>query len=191
MLVFLSKVESRLHQLRDGDRTGRSAHLPNHCNPAFESRAIKHGVDSTSSTPSKVSMVMAKKVRKSSTRVKGSSGISAADPKMDKSSPTGDADVSNLLKMNFMSSLSTCFMLVDHIHQALDTFTNNMKLVCCCPIFCSAKRVGEEDVAEEAVAEDDGAKEDVADEMVVDVAEQAGGAVEGVADQVDAKEAAD
>ncbi|CAL2277269.1 unnamed protein product [Prunus armeniaca] len=67
-----------------------------------------------------------KKVRESSVRAKGSSTISAADPKMDKSSPEGDACVSDLLKMNFLSSLSACFKLVDHIHKAsdLDTFSS-------------------------------------------------------------------
>ncbi|KAI5351585.1 hypothetical protein L3X38_004476 [Prunus dulcis] len=48
----------------------------------------------------------------------------------------------------------------------------------------------EEQVAEEEVAEEDRAK-DAVDEMVADVAEQVGGAAEGVADQVDAEEATD
>ncbi|KAL6294684.1 hypothetical protein ACE6H2_002826 [Prunus campanulata] len=49
----------------------------------------------------------------------------------------------------------------------------------------------EEQAAEEAVAEEDEAEEDAADEVVADVADQAGGAAENVADQADAEEAVD
>ncbi|CAL2257266.1 unnamed protein product [Prunus armeniaca] len=68
-------------------------------------------------------MVTAKETRESSPRAKGSSATSAADPKMDKSSLAGDAIVYDLLKTNFLSSPSTCFKLVDHIHQAGDLET--------------------------------------------------------------------
>ncbi|VVA31372.1 PREDICTED: probable E3 ubiquitin- [Prunus dulcis] len=69
--------------------------------------AIKHGVDSTSLTPSEVGMAVAKKARESFTEAKGSSAIPAADPKVDKSSHVRDVSESDLLKMNFLSSLPT------------------------------------------------------------------------------------
>ncbi|KAI5327720.1 hypothetical protein L3X38_027116 [Prunus dulcis] len=65
-------------------------------------------------------MVAAKETRESSPRAKSSSAMSAADPKVDKSSPVGDAIVSDLLKTNFLSSSFACFELVDHIHQVGD-----------------------------------------------------------------------
>ncbi|CAL8993982.1 unnamed protein product, partial [Prunus brigantina] len=51
---------------------------------------------------------------------KGSSATSAADPKVDKSTSEKDAGVSNLLKMNFLSSPSTCAELVDQIQDAAE-----------------------------------------------------------------------
>lgn len=45
--------------------------------------------------------------------------------------------------------------------------------------------------ADEAIVEEDGAEEPIINKMVADVAEQVGGAMESVADQVDAKNAAD
>ncbi|CAL2266594.1 unnamed protein product [Prunus armeniaca] len=45
--------------------------------------------------------------------------------------------------------------------------------------------------AEEQVAEEDGAEEDEADEVVIGVIDQACGAAESMADQVDVEEAAD
>lgn len=70
-------------------------------------------------------LVDVKKARESSVRVKGSFATSTIDPKVDKSSPTEDADMSDLLKMDFLSSPSTCFKLVDHIYQVgkLDIFS--------------------------------------------------------------------
>ncbi|CAL2231464.1 unnamed protein product [Prunus armeniaca] len=68
-------------------------------------------------------MAAAKKTIESSPRAKGSSATSATDPKVDKSSLRGDAIVSDLLKMNFLSSPSACFNLVDHIHEAGDLET--------------------------------------------------------------------
>ncbi|KAI5322914.1 hypothetical protein L3X38_031986 [Prunus dulcis] len=50
------------------------------------------------------------------TQAKSSSATSAADPKMDKSTVAGDACMSDMLKMNFLSSPSTCGELVDQIH---------------------------------------------------------------------------
>ncbi|KAI5332979.1 hypothetical protein L3X38_023108 [Prunus dulcis] len=68
-------------------------------------------------------MATAKKARKSSTRAKGSSEMKIAGLELDKSSSAWDACVSNLLKMNFLSSPSACVKLVDHIHQAGDLGT--------------------------------------------------------------------
>ncbi|CAL8169251.1 unnamed protein product [Prunus armeniaca] len=68
-------------------------------------------------------MVAVKKTRESSVQVKGSSITSVADPKVDKSSPAWDADVSDLLTINLLSSPFVCFKLVDHIHQAGDLET--------------------------------------------------------------------
>ncbi|KAI5351589.1 hypothetical protein L3X38_004480 [Prunus dulcis] len=70
-------------------------------------------------------MLTAKKTRESSARVNGSSATSAADPKVDKSSRTRDASMYDLLKTKFLSSLSACFKLVDHIHQASDLDTSS------------------------------------------------------------------
>lgn len=52
--------------------------------------------------------------------------MSAVDPKVDKSSPAGDVGVSDLLKMNFLSSPFAYVKLVNHIHRAggLDTFSS-------------------------------------------------------------------
>ncbi|CAL9029677.1 unnamed protein product [Prunus brigantina] len=69
--------------------------------------------------------------------------MSAADPKVDKSTHAGDADVSDLLKMNFLSSPSTCAELVDQIRQAGDLGT-----------FSTAKGVA--DQADAEVAADQG-----------------------------------
>lgn len=51
---------------------------------------------------------------------------SVAEPNVDKSGPVGGASISDLLKMNFLSSPSACFKLVDHIHQVgnVDTFSS-------------------------------------------------------------------
>ncbi|CAL9011792.1 unnamed protein product [Prunus brigantina] len=95
-----------------------------HCRIALvESRAVKCGVDSASLTSLEVRMTAAKETRESSPWAKGSSATLATDPKVDKSSPTGDEIVSDLLKTNFLSSSSACFKLVDHIHQAGDLET--------------------------------------------------------------------
>ncbi|CAL2265355.1 unnamed protein product [Prunus armeniaca] len=71
-------------------------------------------------------MAAAKKAKKSSARVKGSSEIRITNPKADKSNPTGDTGVSDLLKTYFLSSPSAYVKLVDHIHQAgnLGTFSS-------------------------------------------------------------------
>ncbi|VVA33509.1 PREDICTED: LOC110760952 partial [Prunus dulcis] len=70
-------------------------------------------------------MAAAKKVRESSTRANGSSKIRIAGPKINKSNSTGDACVSDMLKVNFLSSPSACVKLVDQIHQAhLGTFSS-------------------------------------------------------------------
>lgn len=68
-------------------------------------------------------MAAAKKARESSAKA-GSFAMSVTDPKVHKSSPAGDAGVSDLLMTNFLSSPFTCFKLADHIHKAndLDTF---------------------------------------------------------------------
>lgn len=67
-----------------------------------------------------------KKARESFSRANGSSATPSADPKVDKSSPTGDACVSDLFKINSISRSPTCVKLVDHIQQAgdLDTFSS-------------------------------------------------------------------
>ncbi|CAL2239634.1 unnamed protein product [Prunus armeniaca] len=114
MLIFLSEDEGR---------TERSTHLPNHHDLAVESRAVKHRVDLVLLTPLDVMLATAKKGRKSSTQVKSSSVMLAANPKVDKSSPVWDACVSNLLKDNFLSSPSTCAELINHIHHASDLVT--------------------------------------------------------------------
>ncbi|CAL8112953.1 unnamed protein product [Prunus armeniaca] len=107
----------------DEGRTERSTHLPNHHDLAVESRAVKHRVDLVLLTPLDVMLATAKKGRKSSTQVKSSSVMLAANPKVDKSSPVWDACVSNLLKDNFLSSPSTCAELINHIHHASDLVT--------------------------------------------------------------------
>ncbi|CAL8167146.1 unnamed protein product [Prunus armeniaca] len=87
---------------------------------------VKRGVDSASLTSLKVRMAVAKKTREPSPWAKGSPATLAVDPKVEKSSPAGDAGVSDLPKTNFLSSLSAYFKLVDHIHQAgdLETVSN-------------------------------------------------------------------
>ncbi|CAL2238978.1 unnamed protein product [Prunus armeniaca] len=87
---FLSIFDRRLHQSKDGGRTGRFAHLPNHDDPTIKSRPVKRGVDSSLLTPLEVRMAAAKKERESSTTL-------AVNPKVDKSGPTGDAGVSDLV----------------------------------------------------------------------------------------------
>ncbi|CAL8131699.1 unnamed protein product [Prunus armeniaca] len=114
------RSSGRSHQSKSGGRCGRSAHLSNRHDPTIESRAVKRGVDSTSQIPLEVRLAEARKARESSARTKGSSVTSAADPKVDKSSPAGDAGVSDLLKTQFLSSPSFCAELVDQIRQAGD-----------------------------------------------------------------------
>ncbi|CAL2237147.1 unnamed protein product [Prunus armeniaca] len=70
--------------------------------------------------PLEVRLIEAKKARESFAWAKGSSATSAADPKVDKSTPAEDACVSDLLKTNFLSSSSTCAELVHQIRQAGD-----------------------------------------------------------------------
>ncbi|CAL2246525.1 unnamed protein product [Prunus armeniaca] len=89
----------------------------------FRNSSLKHGVDSTSQIPLEVRLAEARKARESSARTKGSSVTSATDPKVDKSSPVGDAGVSDLLKTQFLSSPSSCAELVDQIRQAGDLGT--------------------------------------------------------------------
>ncbi|CAL2229429.1 unnamed protein product [Prunus armeniaca] len=136
---------SRLYQSKIGSRSGQSAHPSNHHVSTVESRAVKHGVDSSSPIPLEVRLTEAKKARESFAWAKGSSATSAADPKVDKSTPAEDAGVSDLLKTNFLSSPSTCAELVHQIRQAGD----------------------------------------------LDMEDQAGGAVESVADQTDSEVDAD
>ncbi|CAL9025494.1 unnamed protein product [Prunus brigantina] len=150
------RSSSHLHRSKDGDRSRRSTY-----DPAIESRAVKRGVDSISLTPLEVRLAEAKKMRASSARAKGSSSASAVDPKANKSGPVGDAFVSDLLKMNFLSNSSFCAKLVDHIR------------------------------AEEQAVEEDEVEEDSADEVVTDIADQASGVVENMADQADSKDAKD
>ncbi|CAL9004915.1 unnamed protein product [Prunus brigantina] len=120
------RSSSRLHQSKSGGRCGRSVHPSNRHDPTVESREVKRGVDSTSQIPLEVRLAEARKARESSARTKGSSVTSAADPKVDKSSPAGDAGVSDLLKTQFLSSPSSCVELVDQIRQAgnLGTFSS-------------------------------------------------------------------
>ncbi|KAI5335980.1 hypothetical protein L3X38_026114 [Prunus dulcis] len=167
---------SRLHQSRDGDRTGRSAYPPNHHDPAVESCAVKRRVGSASLTALEVTFAAAKKAKELSGQVNCSFATSAADPKVNKSSPAGDVGMSDLLKTNFLSSSSTCFKMVDHIHQTDDVHT-----------FSRA----EEQEPEEVVVEKDGAEEDASNEMMADVEEKVGRAAESVANLVDAEEATD
>ncbi|CAL2239307.1 unnamed protein product [Prunus armeniaca] len=97
---------------------GKSAH-----DPAVESRAVKCGGHSASLTSLEVRMATAKKMRESSAWAKGYSSASVVDPKANKSSPAGDACVSDMLKMNFLSNPSSCVELVDHIRQVDDLGT--------------------------------------------------------------------
>ncbi|CAL9001333.1 unnamed protein product, partial [Prunus brigantina] len=108
---------------KSGGRSRRSAHPSNHYDPNVESRAVKRGVDSSSPIPLEVRLAEARKAKESSARAKGSSATLATDPKVDKSSPAGDASVSDLLKMHFLSSPSACAELVDQIRQAGDLGT--------------------------------------------------------------------
>ncbi|BBG97113.1 hypothetical protein Prudu_006131, partial [Prunus dulcis] len=99
------RSSSRLHRSKDGDRNGRSAH------------------DLALLTHLEMRLAEAKKMRESSTRVKGSSSTSAVGPRVNKFSSVGDACVSDLLKMNFLSNPSSCAELVDHIRQVCDLGT--------------------------------------------------------------------
>ncbi|CAL2228388.1 unnamed protein product [Prunus armeniaca] len=99
---------------------GQSAHPSNHHVSTVESRAVKHGVDSSLPIPLEVRLTEAKKARESFAWAKGSSATSAVDPKVDKSTLAEDAGVSDLLKTNFLSSPSTCAELVHQIRQASD-----------------------------------------------------------------------
>ncbi|CAL2259752.1 unnamed protein product [Prunus armeniaca] len=89
-------------------------------------RVVKHGVDSTLLAHLEVRLAEAKKTRESSARAKGSYVMPTTNHKMGKFNPAGDAGVSDMLKMNFLSSPSTCAELVNHIRQAgdLDTFSS-------------------------------------------------------------------
>ncbi|CAL8174810.1 unnamed protein product [Prunus armeniaca] len=102
------------------DLTRMTAPPPNHRDPAVEPRTVKHGADLASFSPLEARMEGSKKARESSNRVKGSSEMRTASPKVDKSNSAGDACVCDMLKMNFLSCLSACVKLVDHIHQASD-----------------------------------------------------------------------
>ncbi|CAL2247521.1 unnamed protein product [Prunus armeniaca] len=113
------RSSSRLPRSKDGHRSRRSAH-----DLAVESRAIKRGVDSVSLTPLEVRLAEDKKMRASSAQAKGSS-VSAVDPKVNKSSPAGDACVSDLLKTDFLSNPSSCAELVDHIFFVAETIRNS------------------------------------------------------------------
>ncbi|CAL8082890.1 unnamed protein product [Prunus armeniaca] len=120
------RSSGHLHQSKSRGRCGRYAHLINHHDPTVESRVVKRGVDSSPQIPLEVRLAEARKARESSAQAKGSSATSAIDPKVDKSSPVGDASVSNMLKMHFLSSPSSYAELVDQIRQAgdLDTFSS-------------------------------------------------------------------
>ncbi|KAL6289075.1 hypothetical protein ACE6H2_006585 [Prunus campanulata] len=106
---------------RDADIPRRSSSRPHQSK--VETRATKRGVDSTSLTSLQARLAEAKKMKESSARAKGSSSVLAVDPKVNKSTPAGDARVSDLLKMNFLSNPSSCAELVDHIRQAGDLGT--------------------------------------------------------------------
>ncbi|CAL2256023.1 unnamed protein product [Prunus armeniaca] len=73
--------------------------------------------------PLKVRLVEAKKARASFALAKGSHAVLAANLEVGKFNPVGDASISDLLKMNFLSSMSTCSQLVNHIRQAGDLDT--------------------------------------------------------------------
>ncbi|CAL9019534.1 unnamed protein product, partial [Prunus brigantina] len=153
---------------------GRSAH-----DPAVESQVVKCGVDSESFTSLEMRMAAAKETRESSPRAKGSFVTSVADPKVDKSSLARDAIVSNLLKMNFLSSPSACFKLVDHIHQVsdLETVSNgDIEMLYSDLLPMQSEHVNavnmegdEKQAVEEVEAEDDEAEEDAADEVVKNI----------------------
>ncbi|KAL6283864.1 hypothetical protein ACE6H2_014793 [Prunus campanulata] len=118
--VVRARSRSTEHQ-RDADIPHQSSSHPHQL--VVETRAAKRGVDSTSLTSLQARLAEAKKMRESSARAKGSSSVSAVDPKVNKSSPAGDARVSDLLKTNFLSNPSSCAELVDHIRQAGDLGT--------------------------------------------------------------------
>ncbi|CAL2227741.1 unnamed protein product [Prunus armeniaca] len=105
---FPLQSSGHLYQSKSGGRCGRSAHSTNHHDPTVESRVVKHGVDSSPQIL---------------LEAKGSSATSGVDPKVDQSSSAGDAGVSDLLKMHFLSSPSSCAELVDQIRQAGDPGT--------------------------------------------------------------------
>ncbi|CAL8993091.1 unnamed protein product, partial [Prunus brigantina] len=144
-----------------------------------ESRAVKRGVDSASLTSLEVRMAAAKRRRESSARAKGSSATSAADSKVDKSSPAKDAGASNLLKMNFLSSPSTCAHVVDQIRQAghldedIEEFCPDLLYVQSEQVNVANMEGAEEQATKEVVTEEGGAEEDEADEMSTGVIDQA------------------
>ncbi|CAL2229887.1 unnamed protein product [Prunus armeniaca] len=78
---------------------------------------IKHGVDSLSPIPLEVRLAEASKAKESSTWAKGSSAMSGANLKVDKSSPVGDAGMSDLLKTHFLSSPSACAELLSELEK--------------------------------------------------------------------------
>ncbi|CAL2247723.1 unnamed protein product [Prunus armeniaca] len=101
MQIFLSKVQVAL--------------------PVEEWRSMwESSVELIPCSPVQSRLAEARKARESSARAKGSSAMLVADPKVDKSSPAGDACVSDLLKTHFLSSPSSCAELVDQIRQACD-----------------------------------------------------------------------
>ncbi|CAL9013897.1 unnamed protein product [Prunus brigantina] len=112
--VVRARSSSPVERQRDADA------LPQSSGRLHQS---KSGVDSTSQIPLEVRLAEARKARESSARTKGSSATSAADPRVDKSSPAGDASVSDMLKTQFLSSPSSCAELVDQIRQAGDLGT--------------------------------------------------------------------
>lgn len=108
--VVEKQSSSRL--CRSGDQTERTVPLLNNHNSSAKPRIIKRGVDS-------ILQATVKRARESFSRTKSPLITQTAGSGVGDSS-AGDERMSDLLKTNFLSSLSACTKLVDHVHQASD-----------------------------------------------------------------------
>ncbi|CAL8162509.1 unnamed protein product [Prunus armeniaca] len=103
---------SSSHLCRSGDQIERTVPLLNNHNSSAKPRIIKREVDS-------ILQAAVKRARESFSRTKSPLVTQTASLRVGDSS-VGDKSMSDLLKTNFMSSLSACTKLVDHVHQASD-----------------------------------------------------------------------
>ncbi|CAL9028653.1 unnamed protein product, partial [Prunus brigantina] len=103
---------------KEVDQTERTVPLSSNHNSSVKPRTVKRGANF-------ILQVAVMRARESFARAKSHSVERTTSPGVGDSS-VGDEHLSDLLKMNFLSSPSACAKLVDHIHQAsaLDTFSS-------------------------------------------------------------------